>query len=312
MLVSIIIPAWNAERWLGAAVESALKQTYRYKEIIVVDDGSTDETVSVAKKFAGLISFYRQPNAGPSCARNAGLDYATGELIQFLDADDLLHSSRLETLVEILRASPDEPLVGAGYEVFHDHFVPKSFALDADRSRTSKSVLDIPYLPCAGLFRKSFLKRLGPWDSSLRRWVDLEFHSRIARFVRSALYVPSPLYYYRQHSGVRISKHNSSHTNLDNALRSLISAKTNLNRSGLPESEVNDCLRAFYLHLARGYGRAGNEQLFRLMLSEVGCMALSKAVRAKCFSARVACTIIGVKRTSAIIEGILKLKSQSQ
>ena len=96
-LVSILIPAYNAERWLGATIESALAQTWPAKEIIVVDDGSTDRTLAVARGFGDRgVQVITQANRGAAAARNTALRAARGAWIQFLDADDLLNPRKIE------------------------------------------------------------------------------------------------------------------------------------------------------------------------------------------------------------------------
>ena len=93
-LVSIVIPCYNAERYVGEAIESALDQTYPHKEVIVIDDGSTDSSLEVIRSFGNHLRWETAPNRGGSAARNRGLELARGELIQFLDADDLLHARK--------------------------------------------------------------------------------------------------------------------------------------------------------------------------------------------------------------------------
>ena len=101
-LVSIVIPCYNAEKYIGQAVESALGQRYRPIEVIVVDDGSSDESVRVLATFGDRIRLETGPNRGACAARNIGLAMAQGELIQFLDADDTLHPQKLERQVEVI------------------------------------------------------------------------------------------------------------------------------------------------------------------------------------------------------------------
>lgn len=95
-LVSIVIPCFNAERFVGEALESALNQSYPLIEVIVVDDGSTDESPKVIAAFGDAIRCERTANRGPSAARNRGLALARGDYVQFLDADDLLERQKVE------------------------------------------------------------------------------------------------------------------------------------------------------------------------------------------------------------------------
>src|SRR5437016_5128593 len=90
MYVSILIPCFNAERWIGQCIESALAQTWSEKEIIVLDDGSTDGSLDQIRKFDGVIRWETSRNRGSSAARNRLLELASGEWLQYLDADDCL------------------------------------------------------------------------------------------------------------------------------------------------------------------------------------------------------------------------------
>jgi len=106
MLVSILIPCFNAERFVGEAIESALKQTWPDKEIIVVDDGSEDGSLDVIKSFGDRILWETGPNRGGNVARNRLLDLARGEWLQYLDADDFLLPPKIERQVGVLQQYP--------------------------------------------------------------------------------------------------------------------------------------------------------------------------------------------------------------
>jgi len=105
-LVSIIIPAYNAEAFINDAIESVLAQDYRPIEVIVVDDGSSDETAFIAEKFGPPVVCHRQKNGGPPVARNRGLQIARGEYIGFLDADDLYEPGRIKLQFDKLQQNP--------------------------------------------------------------------------------------------------------------------------------------------------------------------------------------------------------------
>jgi glycosyltransferase involved in cell wall biosynthesis len=105
--ISVVIPAYNAGRYLARAIDSVLAQTRPAAEIVVVDDGSTDDTVHVAQRYAGQIKFIRQDNAGASVARNTGIEAATGEWVAFLDADDEWLPEKLGLQAEHLARNPD-------------------------------------------------------------------------------------------------------------------------------------------------------------------------------------------------------------
>ena len=106
-LVSVIIPAYKCEKFISSAIESVLSQTYENFELIVVDDGSPDNTASVAKKYQHRINYIYQENGGVSKARNTGIRMSKGEYIAFLDADDKWGRNKLELQVKFLTDHPD-------------------------------------------------------------------------------------------------------------------------------------------------------------------------------------------------------------
>ena len=112
LLVSIIMPAYNAQRYISEAIKSVLNQTFQEWELIVIDDGSIDDTASIVQAFDDKrIVYIHQDNAGVSAARNAGLSYAQGEYITFLDADDVLPKKSLDVRVDYLQKHPNVDLV---------------------------------------------------------------------------------------------------------------------------------------------------------------------------------------------------------
>src|SRR4051812_44508149 len=105
-LVSILIPCHNAERWIEAAIDSALRQTWPSKEIIVVDDGSYDNSPKLIERFSGLIKWERTANRGGNRTRNRLLELASAELVQYLDADDYLLPDKVEKQVRRMIQDP--------------------------------------------------------------------------------------------------------------------------------------------------------------------------------------------------------------
>src|SRR6185436_8211693 len=110
-LVSILIPCYNAERWIRQCIESALGQTYPNKEVIVVDDGSKDASLEVIKKFGDRIRWETGPNRGGNAARNRLLELARGEWRQYLDADDYLLPDKIAEQMEFLAANSGADIV---------------------------------------------------------------------------------------------------------------------------------------------------------------------------------------------------------
>ena len=106
-LISCIVPVFNGERYVREAVDSILAQTYRPLDIIIADDGSTDNTAALLGSYGDRVVYLNQNNQGPAAARNLGIRAATGEFIAFLDADDLWHREKLERQMARFRARPE-------------------------------------------------------------------------------------------------------------------------------------------------------------------------------------------------------------
>jgi len=117
-LISVIIPTYNADKFIAEAIESVLAQTYKMFEIIVVDDGSTDKTTDILRKYHEKIQYIFQENRGPSAARNVGINIAQGEYICFLDADDLWTSDKLEAQLKYLNRHPEVVFVFSDHQDF--------------------------------------------------------------------------------------------------------------------------------------------------------------------------------------------------
>ena len=111
-LVSILIPAYNAGPWVADAIHSALRQSWPQREIIVVDDGSKDDTLAIAQRFAGAgVTVVTQKNAGAAAARNAAFALSKGDYIQWLDADDLLADDKIARQMERVEKNPDKKIL---------------------------------------------------------------------------------------------------------------------------------------------------------------------------------------------------------
>jgi glycosyltransferase involved in cell wall biosynthesis len=186
MTASVIIPCFNYGRFVGDAVESALNQTYKDVEVIVVDDGSTDETAEVVARYPA-VHLIRTPNQGVCVARNAGMAASSGEFLVFLDADDVLVAEAIATSAERLRTCPDCAFV-YGHEVHFD----ENGTLPQRGLSPGKSVEGDPYAemlrwnhpmraPGAMLYRRSAVERISGFSKSAGGAADLDINLRLAR-----------------------------------------------------------------------------------------------------------------------------------
>ena len=126
-MISVIIPLYNKEKSITTTLESVLAQTYTDYEVVVVDDGSTDNSANIVRKLSNeKIRFISQPNGGVSAARNTGIMAAKGEYVAFLDADDLWAPNYFETLAALIEDFPEAGLYSLGYVEIDGNEIPKS------------------------------------------------------------------------------------------------------------------------------------------------------------------------------------------
>ena len=119
-LVSIVIPAYNMERFISDAIVSCLNQTYENREIIVIDDGSRDGTKRIVKEFGQAVFYHYQPNTGVSAARNHGIRCAKGKFISFLDADDIWLPDKLKKQIAAIKDNPSIKAISCGYAIMDE------------------------------------------------------------------------------------------------------------------------------------------------------------------------------------------------
>ena len=187
-LVSILIPAYNSEAWIADTIRSALGQTWPNKEIIVVDDGSSDRTLSVARQFApDQVKVVTQRNAGAAAARNASYAMSRGDFIQWLDADDLLAPDKIEKQLETLKRSTDERLLlssawGSFYwRSWKAAFLPSALWTDLTPVDwlTCKMRHNLHMQTSTWLVSRKLTDAAGPWDTRLSLDDDGEYFCRV-------------------------------------------------------------------------------------------------------------------------------------
>ncbi len=196
-LVTIVIANYDYARFLGEAIESALGQTWPALEVLVVDDGSTDDSLAVAARYP--VRVLTQANAGVAAARNRGAAEARGEYVVFLDADDVLERAFVERCFAALRRQPSH--VAYAYTQMHKFGLEN--ALFPSRPFDGQALFDGNYVPCTTLLRRGAFLAAGGFDPA---WPAHEDHELWARmFVRgfSGVFVPEPLLRYRFHGKSR-------------------------------------------------------------------------------------------------------------
>ncbi|MGH8550017.1 MAG: glycosyltransferase [Methylococcales bacterium] len=179
--VTVIVPAYNAAQYVSAAIDSVLGQTYKNIEVIVVDDGSTDQTEEVVRRYGHQVRYIRQDNGGPSKARNTGIRAADSKLLAILDADDVWLPEKILAQVDLLEENPDLDLVFCDAELIDED--GRSYgsvwkqrgcyeAMVAESRRLAHPFATIMMMDCilpsAVLVRRTCLDRAGLFDESLR------------------------------------------------------------------------------------------------------------------------------------------------
>lgn len=209
-LVSIVIPCYNQGRYLASAVESALAQTHKDVEVVVVDDGSTDDTAQVMERFVGdpRVTLLRQENRGPSAARNAGVAASKGAFLNFLDADDDITPEKLERQLAVMEADP-----GIGFAYCDIRYMDedgaeikdkKELSVADGRRELSGDIFDQLFTggffpPNAPLVRRIAFEEVGGFDPALRGCCDWDLWLRLSGRGFTAQYLNEKLARYRLH-----------------------------------------------------------------------------------------------------------------
>ena len=208
--VSVIIPTYNAAQTVGRAISSVLAQSYKDFEVIVVDDGSSDNTRQVlASNFANVQYFY-QTNQERSAARNHGIAMACGEYVAFLDADDWWEPNKLELQVTVMES---DPTVGLVYSAYHEVTDTGQAILRSRSTGDQPGVRLFDQLvlgniigsPSFVMARRHEVMRVGGFDEALRQSEDWDLWLRLAAESLVA-YIDKPLTFYRRSSGAQLQR----------------------------------------------------------------------------------------------------------
>ena len=216
--VAVVIPTYNYGRFIGDAIRSVLDQTLPPSEIIVVDDGSTDETAAVVEAFGDAVRYVRQDNMGVCAARNRGVNESTSELIAFLDADDTWEPTNLEK--QVARFDAEIGLVHCGMREFDSETGETTrFYMDGAEEGVADNLLLWEGSTIAGpggaitVTRKAF-DRVGGFDTRMKVGEDWDFCYRVARLFKIG-FVAEPLVNYRNHKA-------AAHRNVENMERGML------------------------------------------------------------------------------------------
>lgn len=309
-LASIIIPCYNAEKYVAGAIQSALDQKDVRCEVIVIDDGSSDGSLDLIKNFGERIRWETGPNRGGCAARNRGLELARGEWIQFLDADDLMEQNKIAAQVRHLKDSPLGSIATCSWRHFTDdagvqpaetgvlwHCYERGIDLLVEMWLTGGY-----FVPHCWLVPKSLLAEVGGWNLGLSADQDGEYFGRVLAGAGNVVFTPDVEALYRTPGPSNVS---SSRNGVAN--RSRLQAWDVVQESLLRCRNDSQARRAVLRRLrsvAYGWLRFDPELLETASDFEAGCWMLDFDPNQPIVS-RVLIGLLGIKRGMALRDRIL-------
>jgi glycosyltransferase involved in cell wall biosynthesis len=250
-LISIVIPVFNGQIHLRETIESVLNQDYKNFELIVVDDGSTDDTGEILDRYQDRALIIRQSNSGPGAARNKGIRRAAGELIAFLDADDLWPADNLSQHVSVIRSHPNFDLILGRVQCLRAINPEDSQStINADDARNSylNHQLSVPfysYLFGAAVAKTHIFQTVGLIDEHHHLGEDVDWFLRVRESHIAVLQTEHIALHYRRHDAslTYINKENSMLRVLKESLdRRRLASDTDLTASRLPAATLSSAL----------------------------------------------------------------------
>ncbi|MEO6670921.1 MAG: glycosyltransferase family A protein [Ferruginibacter sp.] len=220
-LVSVLMTCYNRENYISDAIESVLRSSYKNFELIIVDDGSKDKTISIAEDYAGKdqrIRFYRnEKNLGDYHNRNKAASYAEGKYMIYLDSDDIMYDFALEFAVRYMEMFPD---AGFGMPSFYDKKAPYPFSISPKEIYEDHYFRNMGHFsrsPASGIIKVEVFKAVKGF-SGKRLVGDMEFWMKISRYYRMVKY-PTPHFWYRSDNADKESSLEEHYAKLRNELQ---------------------------------------------------------------------------------------------
>jgi glycosyltransferase involved in cell wall biosynthesis len=228
-LVSILIPAYNAQKTIAYTIQSAIAQTWQRKEIIVIDDGSTDRTAEIARRFGSNVTVISTENKGLSAAINYAYRHSHGDYIQELDSDDLLAPDKIERQLAALRETDSKRILLSSpwapfyYRTRHVRFVRNSLWQDLSPVEwlLRKMGENLHMQNATWLVSRELAEVAGPWNTDLYYDQDGDYFARVLLVSEGTRFVPGPGVFYRSSGTTSISYIGNSNKKKDSLLRSL-------------------------------------------------------------------------------------------
>ena len=307
-LVSIIIPCYNAERWVGEALDSCIAQTYRPLEVVVVDDGSTDGSLGIIQRYADqyldLIRYETGPNRGGCATRNRGFALSHGEYVLFLDADDYIEPETITGQIDAIAGRIDVIVTCPWWNIEWTGNEWKKVYPHPTRA-TDPLIAELRYgdfLPAQTLlWPRNLIKGLGGWDETL--WANQDGDLRLRARLNNYQIIPSQRggFAYRRYSFTTVSTQ-TTERNLESRIRVLEKVETILQRTGRLNQYRLDLSFAYH-RLASGL-MSQNEVLGERALSHAKRLGGIRSVHGT-LKHRLLCYTIGLKRKERLARWLI-------
>ncbi len=303
-LVSVIIPCFNAEMWLREAIDSCLQQTYPKIEIVVVDDGSTDNSLEIIKSYGDKLIWESGSNRGGNYARNRGFALSSGEYIQYLDADDYILPEKIEREVRFLEETGADVVYGDWRYKRHlpdgTSFLEDIRVCGPKEDFLESLLADDRWIPPVGLlFTRAAVASSGGWDESLKVGQDRDFSISVAMNGAKFVYQPGCYSIYRKYGNVTVSS-SSFNCWLENHCLLLEKAERKLSQLGKLSLKYRQVLARSYFGMAKDYQLLIDDQSEYLRLLEKTLLLNSKFTKNGSFFYKFLQKIFGFRRAERI------------
>ncbi len=265
-IVSVVIPCYNAEKFIGETIRSVLDQSLRDLEVIVVDDGSTDNSETMIQGISDpRINYIKTSNHGVSKARNTGLAVAKGKYVSWLDADDLFETSNLQKKVHFLEDNPDLAWVHSQEIVFESKTGRKLSTSTGKAGKVLELLLlleeTVIHSPSSVVMRRQVAEEIGGFNEQLSICADWEYWVRISQQFELG-FLQEPLVRYRIHE-------HQMHMNIDAMKTEMLPAVASLHKQGYYDNEALHAKSVSKLHLTLGLCYVGDQHQYLTGLSHV-------------------------------------------
>jgi len=299
MQVSVIIPTYNSARFLTEAIDSVLAQSFKDFEILVIDDGSTDETKAVMQRYGSPVRYIYQANAGVAAARNRGIELSRGKYVAFLDADDAWFADKLETQLDALAKHADCRACYSAFTVADHHMNSIDIRRSNRQGRAIDDLLSLGNLigtPSTVLCERPLFEAVGGFDPEMSQCADWDMWVRIASHTEF-LYIAEPLVKYRQHDG---NMSRSASLLESDSLRVL---EKGFAMTGLTARQRGRRRAAFarnYMVLAGAYFQAGSYGDFARCAARAMAMDFRQAGYLMAYPVRMTARLLGHKSAETV------------